>query len=64
MHRDGCVWRVTVALARVAGVEVGSVGMRSAEVTFDRVQRDAGEIAVDRIGFVARVERCERWRLL
>jgi hypothetical protein len=55
-----------VALARVAGVEVGSVGMRSAEVTFDRVQRDAGEIAgaVDRIGFVARVERCERWRLL
>ena len=60
MHCDGCVRRVTVALAGVAGVEVGSVEVGSAKVTFDPGQWDAGEIAgaVDRIGFAAHVEGC------
>jgi copper chaperone len=58
MHCDGCVRRVTVALAGVGGVEVGSVDVGSAEVTFDPEQLNPGEIAsaVNRIGFAARVE--------
>ena len=59
MHCDGCVRRVTAALMRVLGVEVGSVEVGWAEVTFDPGHMNAGEIAaaIDRIGFAARVER-------
>jgi copper chaperone CopZ len=57
MHCGGCVGRVTTALQGVKGVEVCSVEVGSAEMTFDPDQANAAEIAaaVDRIGFSARV---------
>ena len=59
MHCGGCVRRVTAALEGVKGVEVGSVGVGSANMTFDPNRVSAEEIAaaVDRIGFSARVEK-------
>ena len=59
MHCGGCVRRVTTALEGVKGVELGSVEVGSAEMTFDPNRVSAEEIAaaVDRIGFSARVEK-------
>ena len=59
MHCGGCVRRVTTALERVKGVEVGSVEVGSAQMAFDPSQASVDEItdAVNRIGFAARVER-------
>ncbi len=59
MHCAGCVGRVTVALKGIQGVEVGSVDVGSAQLTFHPEQASSGEIAaaVNRIGFSARVER-------
>ena len=58
MHCGGCVRRVAATLARVAGVDVGSVEVGSAEMTFDPGRVTAGEIAaaIDRIGLAARIE--------
>ena len=59
MHCGGCVRRVTTALEGVKGVELGSVEVGSAQMTFDPNRVTVGEIAaaVDRIGFSARVEK-------
>ena len=59
MHCGGCVRRVTTALEGVKGVELGSVEVGSAQMTFDpdRVSVEEIAAAVDRIGFSARVEK-------
>jgi copper chaperone len=59
MHCGGCVRRVTTALERIKGVEVGSVEVGSARMNFDPKQARPDEIAaaVNRIGFSARVEQ-------
>ena len=59
MHCGGCVRRVTTALERVTGVEVGSVEVGSAQMVFDSSRSGPDEIAaaVNRIGFSARVEQ-------
>jgi copper chaperone len=58
MHCGSCVRRVAAALARVDGVEVGSVEVGSAEMTFDPGRVNAGEIssAIGRIGLTAHIE--------
>lgn len=58
MHCGGCVNRVTMALKKTQGVEVRSVEIGSAEVSFDEalVQAEAITEAVNKIGFVARIE--------
>jgi copper chaperone len=59
MHCGGCVHRVTNALQGVDGVEVGSVAVGSAQMTFDPNQTSAEEIAaaVNRIGFSTQIEK-------
>jgi len=59
MHCEGCVRRVTNALAGVKGVRVDSVKVGAAMVEFDPEDATPEEIAaaVDRIGFRAQVER-------
>ena len=59
MHCGGCVRRVSTALQGVAGVEVDSVEVGWAQMTFESNQASAEEIAaaVDNIGFSARVDR-------
>jgi copper chaperone len=59
MHCGGCIRRVTSVLERVKGVEVGSVEVGSAQLTFDPNGASAEEIAaaVDRIGFSAHIEK-------
>lgn len=59
MHCGGCVQRVTRALEGVPGVELGSVEVGSAKLTFLPEQTSAEEIAaaVKRIGFSARIEK-------
>ena len=59
MHCGGCVGRVTRALERIQGAEIGSVKVGSAELTYPPDQISAEEIVavVDRIGFSARIER-------
>jgi copper chaperone len=59
MHCEGCVRRVTTALQGVKGVEVGSVEVGSAQMSYNANQASAEEIAaaVDRIGFSTRVEK-------
>ena len=58
MHCGGCVNRVTMALKKTPGVEVRSVDVGSAEVSFDeaQVRPEAIAAAVNQIGFVARIE--------
>ncbi len=59
MHCGGCVQRVTRALEGVKGVELRSVEVGSAEMTFRPEQTSTEEIAaaVNRIGFSARIEK-------
>jgi copper chaperone CopZ len=59
MHCGGCVQRVTRALEGVEGVELGSVEVGSAEMTFrpDRTSAEEIAAAVNRIGFSARIEK-------
>jgi len=59
MHCGGCVRRVTAALEGVKGVEVRSVGVGSANMTFDPSRVSAEEIAaaISRIGFSAQIEK-------
>jgi copper chaperone CopZ len=59
MHCEGCVRRVSTALQGVAGVEIDSVEVGSAQMTFEPNQASAEAIAaaVDSIGFSARVDR-------
>jgi copper chaperone len=59
MHCGACVHRVTNALQGVDGVEVGSVAVGSAQMTFDPNQTSAEEIAaaVNRIGFSTQIEK-------
>ncbi|MBV8630972.1 MAG: heavy-metal-associated domain-containing protein [Silvibacterium sp.] len=59
MHCEGCVGRVTRALASVKGVRVDSVQVGSAMVEFEPALATPEEIAgvVDRIGFKAQIER-------
>jgi copper chaperone CopZ len=58
MHCGGCVRRVTTALQGVKGVELGSVEVGSAQMTFDPEQASAEEIAiaVNHLGFTVRNE--------
>ena len=59
MHCDGCVRRVTSALRNVAGVEVGSVEVGSAQLSFNAEAATPDQIvdAVNRIGFQAHVAK-------
>jgi copper chaperone len=59
MHCGGCVGRVTAALQGIKGVELDSVEVGSAHVTFDPDQVSTEDIvaAVSRIGFSARNEK-------
>ena len=59
MHCEGCVRRVTNALAAVDGVKVGSVEVGSATVSIDpaRIAPEQIAAAVDRIGFTAHIDR-------
>jgi len=56
MHCEGCVRRVTAALAKVPGAEVEKVEVGSAKVHFDTERASKEELidAVNRIGFNAR----------
>jgi copper chaperone/Cu+-exporting ATPase len=58
MHCGGCVNRVTMALKKAPGVEVRSVEVGSAEVSFDETRARPETIAeaVNKLGFVARIE--------
>lgn len=58
MHCGACVRRVTTALQSLPGVQITSVEVGSAQITFDPGRASAPEIivAVDRIGFPARIE--------
>jgi copper chaperone CopZ len=53
MHCGGCVSRVTAALQRVKGVELCSVNVGSAQMTFDPERASAKEIAtaINHLGF-------------
>jgi copper chaperone len=57
MHCGACVRRVTNALQAVAGVQVGSVEVGSAQLAFDSEETSAQEIAaaVNGIGFTAQI---------
>ncbi len=57
MHCGGCVRRVTDALQKVEGVELGSVEVGSAKLAFNSEETTAEQItaAVNRIGFQANV---------
>jgi len=59
MHCDGCVRRVTNALAGVTGARVESVQVGSAKVAIDPAQATPEQVAaaVNGIGFTARVDR-------
>jgi copper chaperone len=59
MHCGACVRRVTDALGKIEGVEVSSVEVGSASVTFDpkRVTEEKIAGAVSRIGFTVRSEK-------
>ena len=56
MHCEACVRRVTNALSGVEGVQVESVEVGAAKVTFDNDRTSPAQIAaaVDRIGFTAK----------
>ncbi len=56
MHCEGCVRRVTAALAKVPGAAVEKVEVGSAKVHFDTERSNKEELidAVNRIGFKAR----------
>jgi copper chaperone CopZ len=58
MHCEGCVRRVTNALAGVAGARVESVAVGEATVVVDPEKATPEQVAaaVDRIGFTARVD--------
>ena len=58
MHCEGCVRRVTHALAGVAGARVESVAVGAATVAIDPAQATAEQVAaaVNGIGFAARVD--------
>jgi len=55
MHCGACVRRVTDALGKIEGVQVNSVEVGSASVTFNPEQVTVEKIAgaVDQIGFAA-----------
>ena len=55
IHCGACVNRVTAALQIVAGVELGSVEVGSARLTFDPFKASEAEItsAINQIGFQA-----------
>jgi len=57
MHCGACVRRVTDALQKVDGVELGSVEVGSAKLAFNPEEATADQIAaaVNRIGFQANV---------
>ncbi len=59
MHCGACVRRVTAALGKTEGIEVNSVEVGSARVTFHPEDITADKIAdvVNQIGFAARAER-------
>jgi copper chaperone CopZ len=59
MHCDACVRRVTNALQTIAGVELDSVEVGSARMTFDPAQATGEQImsAVNGIGFNAHLDR-------
>jgi copper chaperone len=59
MHCGGCVRRVTSALQQVKGVELRSVEVGSAQMSFDPETTNVGEIAaaVNSIGFSARLQK-------
>lgn len=57
MHCGACIRRVTDALQKVDGVEVGSVEVGSAKLAFNPEETTVDQIAaaVNRIGFQANV---------
>ena len=59
MHCGACVRRVADALGKMEGVQVNSVEVGSANVTFNPEQITAEKIAgaVNKIGFEARTEK-------
>ena len=59
MHCGACVQRVTRVLEGVKGVELGSVELGSAEMTFrpDRTSAEEITAAVNRSGFSVRIEK-------
>jgi copper chaperone len=58
MHCGACVRRVTDALGKIEGVEVNSVEVGSAKITFDSQRATVERIAsaVNKIGFTVRGE--------
>jgi copper chaperone len=59
MHCGACVRRVTTALQAVPGVQLGSVQVGSAKLTFNPEEATAQEIsaAVNVIGFPAHIDQ-------
>ena len=59
MHCGACIRRVTAALEKMEGVQVNSVEVGSARVTFNPEQVTVEKIAgaVNKIGFEARTEK-------
>jgi copper chaperone len=59
MHCGACIRRVTDALRKIGGVQVNSVEVGSANVTFDSEEVTVEKIAskINQIGFAAHTEK-------
>jgi copper chaperone CopZ len=59
MHCGACIRRVTDTLQKIEGVQVNSVEVGSASVTFDPEEVTVENIAgrINQIGFAARTEK-------
>jgi len=55
MHCGACVRRVTAALEKIQGVQIGTVEVGSAQLEFDPAQADPTIImaSIEKIGFSA-----------
>jgi copper chaperone CopZ len=55
MHCGACVRRVTMALEKIQGVQIGSVEVGSARLEYDPAQADPTAImaSIEKIGFSA-----------
>lgn len=58
MHCGACVRRVTVALEKIQGVQIGAVEIGSARLEYDPAQADPTLImaSIEKIGFSAAKE--------
>jgi copper chaperone CopZ len=58
MHCESCIKRVTMALQSLPGVQVHSVELGSAQITFNQDEANEAQVlaSIARIGFLANVK--------